>query len=216
MITSSTRDARETEPAPAGGSGTAGPEGNERLTALTGAVLLVLFAAQGVTLLSISSLLTEHFFIGLLLVGPVCLKLGSTCYRAVRYYTGHAPYRRKGPPAPLLRLVGPLVALLSIAVLGSGLLLAFGWREIGPFPVLFLHKASFWAWAAVMAVHVLAYIWRLPRLIAADLGRRRGSRHGAPGPGRAGLRWSLVAASLAAGTLLAMAEVHLVTTWRQG
>jgi len=32
---------------------TGGPAGNERLTAMTGAVLLVLFAAEGVTILSI-------------------------------------------------------------------------------------------------------------------------------------------------------------------
>jgi hypothetical protein len=214
VITSSTSKPQNVVPPSAHDSGSTGPEGNERLTALTGAVLLALFAAQGVTILSIRSLLTVHFFVGLLLVGPVCLKLGSTGYRFVRYYTGHAPYRRKGPPAPLLRLLGPLVAGLSVAVLGTGLLLAFVGRQLGPLPVLFLHKASFWAWLAVIGLHVLAYVWRLPRLIAADLHRRRGGRHGAPGPGGAGRRWALVAAALAAGLLLAFAEVHLVNVWQ--
>jgi hypothetical protein len=86
-----------------------GAEGNERLTALTGTVLLALLAAEGVTILSVGRLLTPHFFIGMLLIGPVALKAGSTVYRFVRYYTGSAPYRRKGPPAPLLRLLGPLL-----------------------------------------------------------------------------------------------------------
>ena len=89
---------------PADATGSA--EGNEQLTAMTGAVLLVLLAAEGVTIAAIvlrHQLLTLHFFIGFLMIGPVLLKLGSTGYRFVRYYTGAAPYVRKGPPAPLLR-----------------------------------------------------------------------------------------------------------------
>ena len=64
---------------------------------MTGAVLLVLLAAEGFTILSLGQLLTPHFFIGMLLLGPVALKAGSTMYRFVRYYAGSAPYRRKGP-----------------------------------------------------------------------------------------------------------------------
>ena len=60
-------------------------EGNERLTAMTGAVLLLLLAAEGFTILSIGRLLTLHFFLGMLLIGPVLLKIGSVCYRFVRY-----------------------------------------------------------------------------------------------------------------------------------
>jgi len=67
---------------------TGGAEGNERLTALTGLVLLVLFAAEGVTILSVRGLLTLHFFLGMLLIGPVALKACSTIYRFVRYYAG--------------------------------------------------------------------------------------------------------------------------------
>jgi hypothetical protein len=78
---------------------TGGAAGNERLTAMTGAVLLVLFAAEGVTVLSVHRLLTLHFFLGMLLVGPVALKVGSTGYRFVRYYSRAGPYVRKGPPA---------------------------------------------------------------------------------------------------------------------
>ena len=88
---------------------TGGATGNERLTAATGAVLLVLFAAEGFTILSIHQLITLHFFLGMLLIGPVLLKAGAVCYRFVRYYTGAAEYRRKGPPAPLLRVLGPVV-----------------------------------------------------------------------------------------------------------
>jgi hypothetical protein len=67
---------------------TGGATGNERLTAATGAVLLVLFAAEGFTILSIHQLITVHFFLGMLLIGPVLLKAAAVCYRFVRYYTG--------------------------------------------------------------------------------------------------------------------------------
>jgi hypothetical protein len=68
----------------------ADPAGNERLTAMTGAVLLVLFVAECLTLLNIGNLLTLHVFLGMLLLGPVGLKIGSTLWRFTRYYTGSA------------------------------------------------------------------------------------------------------------------------------
>ena len=61
-----------------------GAEGNERLTGLTGAVLLIGFAVEGVTILALHRLLTLHIFLGMLLIGPVALKVGSTCYRFAR------------------------------------------------------------------------------------------------------------------------------------
>ena len=42
----------------------ANPAGNERLTAMTGAVLLVLFIAECLTLLNMGRLLTLHVFSG--------------------------------------------------------------------------------------------------------------------------------------------------------
>jgi len=188
---------------------TGGAEGNERLTALTGMVLLVLFAAEGVTILSIRRLLTLHFFIGMLLIGPVVLKACSTGYRFVRYYTGAAEYRRKGPPAPLLRLLGPLVLLTSASVIGTGVMLAL----IGPGGMwLFLHKASFVLWFGAMTVHVLAYVWRLPRLAGADLAGRAGRRASEVLAGRAA-RWLLLTASVLTGLLLAVLTVHSVGAW---
>jgi hypothetical protein len=183
-----------------------GPEGNERLTAATGAVLLVLFAVEGATILFLGRLLTLHFFVGLLLTGPVALKVGTTCYRAFRYYTGAPVYRRKGPPALPLRLIGPLLVLSAVGVLATGVTLALiGRGGLAPL-VLLLHKASFLAWVGLTALHVLAYVWRLPRLLASDL--RRDAVAGR------GLRWSLLAASLGAGTVIALLGVHLVSGWR--
>ncbi|HLI36631.1 MAG TPA: hypothetical protein VKV80_04725, partial [Streptosporangiaceae bacterium] len=58
-----------------------GADGNERLTAITGAVLLVLLAAEGVTIVFLRPLLPVHFFVGMMAAGPVLLKSGSVLYR---------------------------------------------------------------------------------------------------------------------------------------
>ena len=142
---------------------TGGTEGNERLTAMTGAVLLILFAAEGITILAVHHLMTMHFFVGFLLVGPVVLKLGSTGYRFVRYYRGSAPYVRKGPPVLLLRLLGPVVIATSAGVIGSGIGLAY----FGPVQILLLaHKGFFILWFGAMTIHVLWYAPRLPKLLS--------------------------------------------------
>lgn len=189
-----------------------GAAGNERLTAITGAALLILLAAEGITILALHQLLTLHFFIGMLLVGPVLLKSCSTVYRFARYYTGAPDYRRKGPPSPLLRLLGPFVLLLSLAVIGTGIMLGV----TGPGPSaqtwLFLHKATFVLWFCAMTIHVLAYVWRLPRLIGGDLAARAGARARDVLAGR-GTRWLLLTASIVGGLVLAMATVHMAGAW---
>ena len=73
-----------------------GPEGNEQLTAATGVVLLVLLAVVGLTIVRIGQLLWLHMFLGLLLIGPVALKMGSTGYRFALYYARDRTYIRKG------------------------------------------------------------------------------------------------------------------------
>jgi len=183
-----------------------GAEGNERLTALTGAVLLIGFAVEGLTIVSLHRLLTLHFFLGMLLIGPVVLKICSTVYRFVRYYSGAGPYVRKGPPAPLLRLLGPFVIITSLAVLGTGVALAVVGPQQGHW--LLLHKATFVLWFGVMTIHVLAYVWRLPRILLGGPDGR--ARIGASG-GR--FRWLLVGTSLASGLLIALLTIHLATPW---
>ncbi len=183
-----------------------GVEGNEKLTAMTGAVLLLGFAVEGFTIVSIHSLIVLHFLVGFLLIGPVLLKIASTVYRFARYYTGSRPYIRKGPPAPVLRVLGPLVILTSLGVLGTGVMLAI----VGPGhggPWLFLHKASFVLWFGVMTIHVLSYAPKLPRLLSA-----RQTDNGQPVPGGPG-RWLALSAALAVGVGIAALTMHLSASW---
>jgi hypothetical protein len=136
------------------GGGTAG---NERLTVLTGLLLVVLFAGLGVTIVAIGRLLWLHLFLGLLLLGPVALKLASTGYRFLRYYTADRAYRAKGPPLLLLRGLAPIVVFFTLAVFGTGVaLLLFGPSSRQPLGEL--HKLTFIAWIVVTAVHVLGHV----------------------------------------------------------
>ena len=183
----------------------AGVEGNEKLTAMTGALLLVGFAVEGFTIISIHRLLFLHFLVGLLLIGPVLLKIGSTMYRFLRYYMGSLPYIRKGPPPLALRVLGPLVILTSVGVLGTGTMLSVVGRSDA---WLFLHKASFVLWFGVMTVHVLNYAPRLPRMLAGRTAGTSGSTGAA-----VGVRWLMLAASLAVGIGVAAVTMHLSSYW---
>src|SRR3954466_2497993 len=124
-----------------------GPEGNETLTSATALVLVLLLLAEGVTIVWIGSLRSEHMFIGMALIPPVLLKLGSTGYRFARYYLGTPAYRRKGPPLLPLRLLAPVLVLTTVIVFASGVaLMLVGHKSNTLFT---LHKVSFIVWGGV-------------------------------------------------------------------
>ena len=136
----------------AGGAG-----GNEELTAITGLILILLFAVIGVTILRIRQLISVHLFVGLLLLGPVLLKMSSTGYRFVRYYTRDPIYRHEGPPVPAMRLIAPIVVVSTAAVFISGIVLLFA----GPAnrgSLVLIHKVSFIVWVAFVAAHILGHL----------------------------------------------------------
>ena len=195
--------------------GGGGPSGNARLTAWTGAVLLVLFLVELVTLLNLDSLLSWHIVVGVLLVPPALLKTASTGWRILGYYTGRRPYRQAGPPPMLLRLLGPLVVATTLAVLGSGLALI----ALGPtasraasltvlgyaVSTLTIHKATFVLWMVVTGLHTLARLvpaWRILRAGRVPGGRSRSVL----------LIGTLVMAGIAAAVLLGPASPWLTTT----
>jgi hypothetical protein len=198
---------------PAQEQGAEGADGNARLTGAVGVVLLVALFVEGVTILEVRQLITLHIFVGLLLIPPTALKLGSTFYRFVRYYTHTPSYVRHGPPAPFLRWTAPLLVIFTGAVLLTGVaLLILGPDR--PRLVLSAHKASFIVWFALMALHVLGHIKDAAVLSARDWWPRTGlarSRDTMP-RGRA-QRGGLVAGSLIAGFVLAIALLPSASSW---
>jgi hypothetical protein len=132
----------------------------------TGLILLGLLAVETLTTLALRSYLPVHIFLGLLLLPPVGLKLASTGWRFMRYYTRNKPYRLEGPPRLLLRMLAPLLVASTLALFGSGVALLIVGHGGGL--LLGLHAVSFGVWGVVMIVHVLAYIARTLRLGPAD------------------------------------------------
>jgi hypothetical protein len=185
-----------------------GTDGNERLTAVTGVMLLVLLAVIGVTILRVRQLISVHLFVGLLLIGPVALKMASTGYRFARYYTGASEYRRKGPPARVLRLIAPVVVLSTVVVFASGIVLLFdGPAKRGQFQLI--HKASFIVWVVFTGLHVLGH---LPALRSSF--RAGATRTGDVGAflGRGGRSIALVGA-LVGGLVLAIVLIPQFAAW---
>jgi hypothetical protein len=183
-----------------------GVEGNELLTSATGAVLTVLLLAEGATIVWLGGLLTEHMFIGLVLIPPVALKLASAGYRFARYYAGSVRYRVKGPPPLPLRLLAPVLVAMTVVIFATGVgLLLLGHKSD---VLLELHKVSFIVWGACFGVH---FLWHLPHVWVALAPGRRARR-----PAGSSVRGLAVAASIGAGAVLAVALLSLIEGWQRG
>jgi hypothetical protein len=186
-----------------------GTTGNELLTTVTGAVLIVLLAVIGITIIRLTPLLSVHLFVGLVLVGPLLLKLASTGYRFVGYYTGNPRYRGKGAPPTPLRLIAPIVVISTVTVMASGIALLFA----GPrsrSTLLPIHKVSFFIWIAFTSIHVLGHLPTLWQGLRADYGTAR--LQGQATDGRAGRVLSL-ASALVLGVVIAILLIPQFGPW---
>lgn len=184
------------------------PDGNERLTATVGVALAALTVAELATLvLGLQQFLSLHVLLGLVLIPPLLLKLGSTGWRFARYYTRNRAYLVKGPPILPMRLLAPLLVVATTAVFGSGVAMGFlhgsslqaARRVHGPASVV---------WMVLLGVHVLVHAQRALRGAAADLGPR--SRRGVRGA-----RWRslLLVGAVFAGLALAAAALPIDHRW---
>jgi hypothetical protein len=184
-----------------------GVAGNEILTSSVAAMLTVLLVIEGVTILQLGPLLVPHMVVGLMLIPLVGLKLGSTGYRFVRYYS-HAPaYREEGPPLLPLRLLAPVLVAATLGVFATGVALLVDGRKSGT--LLLLHKASFIVWGAAFAIHFLAYVPRVLRSLRDDWS---GARRRAVGG--AGLRATLLGTAMGSGLVLALALLPTIDAWQ--
>jgi len=190
------------------GEGWSGVIGNERLTALAGAVLFVLMVVELVTVANLRAGLPLHVLIGVLLAGPLAVKLSSTGYRFLRYYTRSPAYVRKGPPRLPLRVLAPLLLVTTLVVIGSGIgLVVTG--PLHPGPLLLVHGMSTLLWLPLIAIHVFAYLRRVPRLVADDWSKSSSrNEHLARG-----LRLGVNLSALLAGALAAVLVLPIAAPW---
>jgi hypothetical protein len=172
-------------------------------------MLIIPLLVIGLTLLRLHTLLWVHLFVGMLLIPPVALKLASTSYRFMRYYTHNATYRARGAPPAILRALGPGLVLTTLIVFVTGVLLLF----IGPgsrSTLLPIHKISFIVWAAFFGVHVLAHLLELPPALRGDFAPASAVQPRLPG--RDGRALTLVG-MLALGVLVAVLVIPEFASW---
>ena len=185
-----------------------GVEANARLTARVGLLLIMLLFFEGLTIPFIRPLLSWHIFIGLAIIPPVVLKLGSTIWRFSRYYLNDPRYRAAGPPHPLLRALGPLVVVSTVVLFASGVAL---WL-VGPNDRLMLtvHKVSFVLWFGILGLHVVSHILRAVRLAAADSRDAKAQRPSLPGTR---LRTGALVVALSIGLVLGVLSRGVTSGW---
>ena len=176
---------------------------NERLTALAGATLFLLVIAIAGTTLVLPQFLPQHYFVGLLMVPPLLVKLASTGYRFVRYYTGSEAFRLAGPPPLLLRFgLAPALVASTLVVFGTGIeLWLFGLR----FGSLWATAHTLSAVVFVLAAggHVIAHLRRSAGAVLGELGASASRPRFSQG--------SLVVASLLLGAILAASSLLYAT-----
>lgn len=185
-----------------------------RLTSLLGVTLFVLLAIEGVSIPFISQLFTWHVVVGILLIPIMAAKIIVTSYRFALYYARSADFKKAGPPWTPLRVIGPLLVITTVIMMVSGVML----MVVGPYGSarnlwFIIHRASFIAWFAFMALHVLAYLLRASNTSLADLRRLRSL---APSVSTdAWYRLMILTVTLGLGIGLASHFGPLITPWLQ-
>lgn len=151
------------------GSRPVNPEGNERLTAAVGLLVLIPVAVEVATiLLGVHTFMSVHVFVGLALIPPVLLKLASTGWRFARYYTRSRDYVALGPPRAVMRVLAPLFVLATIALFGSGV--AMGLLHGHALALArSVHGPSSVIWLGLLGLHIVVYLGRAWRRAAGDV-----------------------------------------------
>jgi len=117
-----------------------------------------------------------HFYVGLASIPFLLAKYASTGYRLAGYYVGMPRFKHAGPPALVLRITSPLLALDFFLLYFSGLYMLFHYyytvTNISP---LELKPVQLHLWTSLIAVPLLAVHlgWHLVETISGLTAERR-------------------------------------------
>lgn len=146
---------------------------NRRRTTYAGAALLLLIVAALYTAINVRALMWAHVIVGVLLIGPLALKLGSVAYRFVAYYRGAPAFVQAGPPPAALRILAPALVVSTLTLVASGVgLLVFGVHRAHF--LLFVHVFSFMVWLPLLALHASAHVRQVAARVLVDVRRSGG------------------------------------------
>jgi hypothetical protein len=157
-------------------------------------------------LLGVHTFMSLHVFVGLALIPPVLLKLGSTGWRFTRYYTRSDAYVEHGTPRIAMRLLAPLFVVATVVLFSSGV--AMGFLHGHALVVARrLHGPASVVWLVLFGVHALVYLKR-----ALISGSREVTAAGRDVPGRS-RRAFLVGATAVSGLVIGAATVPTQHRW---
>jgi hypothetical protein len=184
------------------------PDGNERLTAAVGIILVALTVVElGTLVLGLQSFLHWHVFVGLVLLPPIAVKLASTGWRFARYYTRNEAYRVKGAPQLFMRLLAPLLVLFTVLLFGSGVVMGLVHGQALQ-AARRIHGPAAFLWTVTLGIHVLVYGPTALRAVAGDL-HARTRRQVAD----VRLRAYVVALAVAIGLIVGVATLPMQHDW---
>jgi hypothetical protein len=170
--------------------------GNRALTLWAGLLLLPGLAVVALSGLVFGNYWQLHYIAGLSLIPLLLVKLGSTTYRALSYYTRRAMYRAAGAPEWVGRLLAPALIVSTIVAMATGIWMWSQHSEAQPWAKL--HVLSVLAMGACVGLHVLL---RTPiSLQAVTTDGFAALRHNVPR-----IRIALVAIALAIGLIVGLA-----------
>jgi hypothetical protein len=132
-------------------------------------LLLAPVLVEGATvLLGVHAFMSWHVFVGLALIPLIVLKLATTGWRFVRYYTRSRAYVAEGPPQAAMRLLAPLLVVATVVLFGSGV--AMGLLHGHALQIArSLHGPASVIWLLLLGLHVLVYLRRALRDTADDV-----------------------------------------------
>lgn len=109
-----------------------------------------------------------HFFVGFMLMPLIAIKLASTGYRFGRYYTRDKAYHQAGPPAPVQRVIAPVLIGSAIILIASGVEM---WSYQNQFGLAWtaIHNVAAFTFVSAVAIHILLHVRQAHREAAADL-----------------------------------------------
>jgi len=155
------------------------PVGKARLTGAVGLLLMLPILVEIATvLLGVHTFMSVHVFVGLALIPALLLKLGSTGWRFVRYYTRSRAYVEQGPPQMAMRLLAPLFVAATVVLFGSGVAMGLLHGQALQ-DARNLHGPASVIWLLLLGLHVVVYLKRALTRMALDLPATRKPLRGA-------------------------------------
>ncbi len=140
---------------------------NERLTVWAGAIIFLIVIVELVVTANLNQFLSLHIFVGVLLTGPIVVKMSSVGYRFFGYYTKNPDFVEKGPPIFWLRLSAPFLVILTVLVFISGFgLVVVGPAHAGLFKVI--HAGSVILWLPLLAIHIWGNFNKVKQSVTGD------------------------------------------------